>query len=187
MLLGTLKKRRLLVIMDNLHVSSYADIVSGIQSVTRELDRTHDVTVMHLPLTQMIAKFNNGDYSETPQHAEYLARIFRESNYDAVFCSQNELLEECVAQTGLAKHFPEIQWATLWGTNSNRPKPAYRELNRLEWLCDPGAMITEASQAIQRWVLTRKVPTLHTQIKLTMRVFAGSACAQDQPSRRPCC
>jgi DNA-binding transcriptional regulator YhcF (GntR family) len=169
MLLGKMNKKRVLVLMDNLRISSYQDIYQGIDSAARELERSKDVTIVQLPITQeVIQKINNSDFSEVPHYAEYLDRLLAEGGYDAVFCTQDEFLDYCFAQTGLAEKFPKLQPATFRATGPNERSIKYTALKCLEWFSNSGNMIAGAADLVQRWVLTRQMPKDTVRLKFKL-------------------
>jgi DNA-binding LacI/PurR family transcriptional regulator len=167
-LLGKMNKKRFLVLTDNLRISSYQNISQGIDSAARELERLKDVTIVQLPITQIIQKFNHSDFSEVSQYGEYLDRLLAEGGYDAVFCTQDEFIDYCFAQTGLGKKFPAVQLATVRAVCPNERSIKYAALNCLEWFSNSGDMIAQAADLVQRWVLTRQMPKDIIRLKLKM-------------------
>ncbi len=168
-LFGKMKKKRLLVLMDNLRISSYQNISLGIETAARELGRMKDTTVVQLPITQVIQKFNKSDFSEVGYFADYLERLLAEGEYDAAFCTQDEFIDYCFAQTGLAGKFPSLQLATFRVTSPNERSINYTALNCLEWFSNPGQMMTQAADLVQRWVLSRQMPKDIIRLKLKLR------------------
>jgi len=168
-LLGKQKKQRLLVLMDNLRISSYDHIAQGIEAGANELGRLKDLTVVQLPITRVIQKINRADYSEIGAFAEYIERLLAEGGYDAVFCTQDEFVDYCFAQTELPKKFPALQLATLRANQPNERSIKYATLNCLEWFHDFGRMMTQTADLIQRWVLSRRMPKETLRLKMELR------------------
>jgi DNA-binding LacI/PurR family transcriptional regulator len=167
MLLGKLKKNRLLVLMANLRISSYQDLAEGIDARAAELGRTADVTTVQLPITRVLQQLGKSDYSEMPGMAEKIERLINDGGYDAVFCTQDDIIEHVIVQTGLAERIPGVQFATFRGIGPNERTIRYAELNCLEWVSNFGQMVAEGADLIQRWVLSRQKPK--EIIRLTLK------------------
>jgi DNA-binding transcriptional regulator YhcF (GntR family) len=168
-LLGEMNRKRLLVLADNLQISSYRSMLLGIESMARELERMKDLTIVQLPITPLIQKLNKADFSDVNYFADYLERLFREGSYDAIFCTQDEFVDYCYAQTGLCDKFSNIQIATLRSTCPNERSMKYSSLKCMEWYSNSGNMIALAGDMVQRWVLSRQMPMDIVQLKLTLR------------------
>lgn len=167
-LLGKMQKKRMLILRDNLQISSYQNIVEGMDTAARELERIKDVTVVQLPITSVIQKFSRSDFSEIGYFEDYLGRLIQEGGYDAAFCTQDEFIDYCFAQTGLMERFPALQWATLRMTSPNTRSINYTRLKCLEWFSNSGEMISQAADLVQRWVLSRQMPTDVIRLKLRL-------------------
>lgn len=180
-LFGRMQKKRLLVLMDNLRISSYSDIVSGIESAAAELERSKDVTVVQIPIThRIIQKISRSDFTDVPEYRDYVERLLKDGGYDAVFCSQDEFVDYVMAQTGLMDEFTAVRTATLRSTCPNQRSIRYASLNCLEWQTNAGGMISAAADLVQRWVLSRQAPKGVLRLKLRA-VSAGPEQNGDTP------
>lgn len=167
-LLGKMKKKRLLVVMDNLQISSYQHIAQGIEAAARELKREKDLTIIQLPISRIIQKLGKRDYSEAAGISEVISRIIHEGQYDAVFCPQDDLFEYVMIQTGAMRTIGPVQVATFCGSDLNVKSLDYIKLNPLEWRVNQSQMISCAGYLVQRWVLSRQMPKEDIRVKLML-------------------
>lgn len=166
-LLGQMNCRRLLVLMDNLRISSYEDVTNGIEAAAHELGRSRDVTIVQLPISHRIVQpIGKEDYSNVPEYAQYVERLLREGNYDAVFCTQDEFVDYVIAQTHLVETCKDVRMATLRSGMPNERSMRYSQLNCIEWSSRTGDMLAKAAELAQEWVLLRRKPA--GVIRMTM-------------------
>lgn len=167
--LGQMQRKRLLVLMDNLWISSYQELSRGIEQMAREMNRSNDLTILQLPLTQTIQRLDATDWSGGAWLVPYVRRVLSEGGYDAVFSTQGEMIDGIFCQMGLSEEFPNVQTATL---ASNHPVPRslkYSQQMHLEWSSDACEMISTAADMVQRWVLSRSRPQEHVALPIKMR------------------
>jgi len=163
------KRKRLLVLMDNLQISSYREITMGIEGAARDMGRAGDVTVVQLPISQLVSeKTSKGDYSGIPETASYIERLLVEGSYDAVFCTQDEFIDYVMAQTGLMDRFSGVQLGTFRSVGPNDRSIKYSQLNCMEWFSSAGEMVSHAADLVQRWVYSRQMPRDVIRVQLKM-------------------
>jgi DNA-binding LacI/PurR family transcriptional regulator len=160
-LLGKMNRKRLLVLMDTLRISSYQDMAEGLESMAAELHRANSLTNVQLPITRLAQKWGVSDFTEIPGVAEKIERLLNDGQYDSVF------IEHAMVQTGLMDKFPSLQVATFRGTSPNERTIRYAKLGCLEWFTDLGQMMAQAADLVQRWVLSRQMPkgVIHLKLK----------------------
>jgi DNA-binding LacI/PurR family transcriptional regulator len=168
-LLGKMDIKRLLVLMDNLQISSYQHIIQGIESAAMELERSKDLTVVQLPISRTIQKLTMQDFSELIDMTQVIERMINEGKYDAVFCPQNDFIEHVMIQTGMMEKIQGVQLATFWSSDANVRSMRYCKQKRLEWISNPAEMISQAADLVQRWVLSRQMPTEVIRLKLRQK------------------
>jgi DNA-binding LacI/PurR family transcriptional regulator len=156
-ILGNLKCRRMLVLMDNLVISTNRDLIQGLSEQVGEMGRMMDMTIMHLPVTDFIKQLNVGNYSQVEMYRELVERQLSEGGYDCVFCPQEEFLESVIIEPDLDKQFPGLKLASMTGPVLTRSRK-YNESGVIRWLWDFPQMISSAADLLQQWVLTRKRP-----------------------------
>jgi DNA-binding LacI/PurR family transcriptional regulator len=167
-LLEKMNAKRLLVLMDNLQISSYQYIIQGIESAASELERAKDLTIVQLPISRIIQKVTMQDFSEIISTAEIIERMINEGKYDAVFCPQNDFIEYVMIQTGMIEKFEAVQLATFWCSDANVRSMRYCKQRPLEWHSNSAEMISQAADLVQRWVLSRQVPSDVIRVKLRL-------------------
>ncbi len=161
--------KRLLVLMDNLQISSYREISSGIEDAARTMGRLDDVRIVQLPISELVSqKTSRADYREIPELASHVERLLTDGGYDAVFCTQDEFVDYVMAQTGLMDRFPGVQVGTFRTMSPNDRSMKYSQLQCLEWFANSGKMVLQAADLVQRWVLLRQMPrdTIRIQLKM---------------------
>ncbi len=164
---GTLKKKRLLVLMDDLRISSYEDITGGIKTGAIEMGRETDLTIVQLPMTKVLKNIERMDFSDVDQYSQYVDRLLEEGSYDAVFCYQGAFINLVMVETGVMDKHRSVQLATLAdGTLINTAGKKFNELGILRWYCGSARMVATAADLVQRWVLTRQIPKGITHINL---------------------
>jgi DNA-binding LacI/PurR family transcriptional regulator len=167
-LLGKMNKKRLLVLMDNLRISSYQAITEGIESMAGQLRRSKDLTVVQLPITRLIQKWGISDFTEVSGTAEKIERLINDGHYDAVLCTQDEFIEHAMVQTGMMDKFSALQVATFRGMGPNERTLRYANLGCLEWFTNLDQMMAQAADLVQRWVLTRQMPKEIMRLELKL-------------------
>ena len=160
-----------MVLMDNLQISSYQSIVEGIESMAKEQERMKDLTVVQLPITSLIQKLNKADFSDVKYFSDYMERLLTEGSYDAFFCTQDEFIDYCYAQTGLCDKFSNVQAATFRSACPNERSMKYTSLGCLEWHSNSSEMISLAGDMVQRWVLSRQIPNEIVRLKFSLGHF----------------
>ena len=162
---GDLKLRRMLVVMDNLAVSTNQDLIRGLSEQAGEIGRMTDMTIVHFPITDFIKQLNVGDYSQVGMYVELMERHLREGGYDCIFCPQEEFLESVIIEPELYKQFSELKLASMTGPVLTRSRK-YNEFGVIRWVWDFPKMILSAADLLQQWVLTRKRPTENVSIEI---------------------
>ena len=169
-LLGQMGRRRMLVLMDDLRISSYQDVWAGIERGAAELGRSEDVAIVEMPISRrLIQKVNVADFSEVGTLGRQVRRLILEGDFDAIFCTQDEFIDYALAQTGLIREFPNLAIATRRNVGPNERSMSYCSLSPLEWYSDSGRMISAAADMVQRWAMTRQMPKEVIRLKLTLQ------------------
>lgn len=164
-ILGARKHRRMLVLMDNLVISTNRDLIQGLSEQVSEMERMMDITVMHLQITDFIKQLNVGNYSQVSMYMELLDRQLREGGYDCIFCPQEEFLESVIIEPEMHRKFPGLTLASMTGPVLTRSRK-YNEFGVIRWLWDFPQMISSAADLLQQWVLMRKRPTENISIQI---------------------
>jgi DNA-binding transcriptional regulator YhcF (GntR family) len=167
-LLCKMKKKRLLVVVDNLRISAYEEILHGIQTLAASKGRSIDITVVQLPITTMIQDINNSIFTDVDVYAPYMEKLLREGGYDAMFCTQDEFIEYVTVDTGVMDKFPSVQLATIRGTGANGRGRKYRELGLLDLVMDNTQVIAKAADIVQNWVLSRQASKEQVRVKMEL-------------------
>jgi DNA-binding transcriptional regulator YhcF (GntR family) len=162
---GERKHRRMLVVMDNIVVSTNRELIRGITEQVSEMGRMADVTIVHFPITDFIKQLNLGNYSQVGLYTELVERQLREGGYDCVFCPQEEFLESVIIEPDLDKKFPGLKLASMTGPVLTRSRK-YNEFGVIRWVWDFPKMISSAADLLQQWVLLRKRPTENMSIQI---------------------
>jgi len=164
-ILGERKLRRMLVLVDNLVISTNCDLIRGLSEQAGEMGRMADMTVIHLPITDFIKQLNVGDYSQVRVYTELVERQLREGGYDCVFCPQEEFLESAIIEPDLHKKFSGLKLASMTGPMLTRSRK-YNEFGVIRWVWDFPQMISSAADILQQWVFQRKRPTENISIQV---------------------
>ncbi len=163
-----MKKKRILVLVDNLRISGYEEIIQGFHQMAGRLGRSTDITIVQLPIRDVLLNINMSDFSGVDQYAPHIEKLLSEGNYDAVFCTQDEFIEYVMVDTGVMDKFPSVQLATLRGTGANSRSRKYRNLGLLDLCMDNTLLVSRAADIIQDWVLSRQ--SSKEQVRLTMEL-----------------
>ncbi len=167
-LLGKMHKHRFLVLMDDLEISPYAQTILGIQHAAKELGKEKKVSIFRWPICEMLNRITERHYGLVNRYARKVETLIAEGEYDAVFCSQSEFLDFGVVQTGITDKYERIQLATMGCKVASPGSRKFNNARPLEWVYDSGQMVTIAADLLQKWVMTRQIPTTVTKLKLTM-------------------
>lgn len=161
------KRKRLLVLADNLRISSFEEMAQGIQDEAVALRRPGDVTLVKFPISQIIHGVVNRDWSLVDVCAPQVERLLAEDAYDAVCCTQGQFLQYVLVETGIVDRFPHLQYATL--TNGpNQGSRRYNSLHLLEWLCDYRKVLATVAQMMQNQALQKRVPKKQVRIPIVL-------------------
>jgi GntR family transcriptional regulator len=155
-LLAALGKKRLLVLMDNLRIDAYDDMIRGIQESADNLNRTDDVTLIRYPMLDILEPVMHWDYSVVKIYREKVKRLLREGHYDVVFTNHGQLLDRVMAETGLLDEFEDIQTATLCNQGTHTGSKRFTEFAPLLWDMNFAEMIAIAADILQGLVLNRR-------------------------------
>ncbi|MBN2295701.1 MAG: LacI family DNA-binding transcriptional regulator [Pirellulales bacterium] len=156
-LLETMGRKRLLVLMDNLHISAYGETISGVEQAAAEMGRSTDVTIVQYPVSDVIEPIHHRDFSRVDVYREHVERLLREGGYDAVFCISGVFLDRVLVETGLLDAFPGIQTATLCNQGIHTGSRRFCEISPLQWNSNQAEMIAIAADMLQEWVLSRRI------------------------------
>lgn len=157
-LLEKKRKQRLLVIVDNLKITPYKDLVQGMQEQATELGRMADVTVVYLPITKAIEDLSGGDFKLVDACHKQVERMVHEGGYDALFCTQDDFIEFAMIDTAMIDAFPQMQLATLKPVGGTMKSRKYHQHEPIKWLINSGEVVSKAADLLQRWLLSRKKP-----------------------------
>ncbi len=159
-------RKRMLVLMDDLRISAYDEIARGIKSAAQAMQRLRDITIVQLPITQVIRNINQSVFKDVDFYAEYIERLLTEGGYDSVFSTQDEFVEYVLVETGLAEKFPNTQLATIRSTGPNNRCRKYRRLGCVDVISDSTQMVSRAADIVQKWVLSRQPAKEIVRLKL---------------------
>lgn len=155
-LLATLGKKRLLVVMDDLRIDAYDDMIRGIQESAGRLNRAADVTLIRCSMLEIIGPVAHRDYSMVDVYREKMERLLREGNYDAMFTNHGGFLDRVMVETGLLDEFKGLQTVTLCSQGTHTGTRGLVEAAPLLWDIDFGEMIAVAADILQGLVLNRR-------------------------------
>jgi DNA-binding LacI/PurR family transcriptional regulator len=155
-LLKTMGKKRLLVLMDNLRIDAYDEMIRGIQESADDLGRSADLTLIRYPMLDIVGPVTHWDYSVVQEYRGKVERLLREGNYDAVFTNYGLFLDRVMAETGLLDDFGDIQLATLCNQGRHTGSRRFSQLAPLQWDINFAEMIAVAADILQELVLNRR-------------------------------
>lgn len=149
------KRKRMLVISDNLHISSFDDMVQGIQDEAVAIERPGDVTLVKFPISKIISGVVRRDWSLVDQYAPQVERLLAENAYDAVCCMQDEFINLVMVETGITDRFSSLVYATLTSGPNQGPRK-YDSLNLINWLCDFRKLLSTVAEMAQDCVFNKR-------------------------------
>lgn len=167
---GRCGKKRLLVVMDDLDISPYHDMVRGMRAQAQAMDRMTDLTVIQLPISELVRQFNQGDFSSVDHYAEYIERLVHEGGYDAMFCYQEEFLDYVIVDNGLLDRLDHLSLGATRSVDINIRSRRYVQAAPAIWQIDHVGAISAAADRLQEIVLSKRpfnevvtVPLVRTQ------------------------
>ncbi len=169
-MLQTLGRKRMLVLMDNIKVSPYHDLIQGFHDEAVSLGKMSDLTIMQLPITRgFLEKITKSFAREVDTYKPYIERLLTEGGYDALFCPQGEFVDYVMIETGLYKNFKNLTLGVMCGTESDPNLTKLAELGVLQWVVDHPRIISQGANLLQQWVLTRKPPQGVIKISVALK------------------
>jgi DNA-binding LacI/PurR family transcriptional regulator len=157
-LLGPMKRRRLLVLMDTLDISPYHDFTAGLQQAAAQLGRKADVIIKPVPASELSGHFSVGDFSRVPKLAAQIEKWLRAEGCDAVFCYQDEFIDYVLTETGLYDRFPGLQMATMVTRDIYSRSQKFNQSHVLTGVLDQSKLIQTAANLLQDAVYGRIPP-----------------------------
>ncbi|MFA9479533.1 GntR family transcriptional regulator [Phycisphaerales bacterium AB-hyl4] len=151
-----MKRRRLLVLADDLDISPYQSLLQGMRERVQELDRFADLTIVQLPLSETVGQFNRADFSAVKRFESYIERLIREDDYDSVFCYQDDFLDYVVIETGLIDRLPGVKFGCTRSAGVNTRSRRFVEADPIGWSIDHMKAISLAADRLQEWVLSKR-------------------------------
>ncbi len=171
-LLETLGKKHLLVLMDDLRISAYEEMISGFKDAADGLNRVTDLTVVQYPMQDIVGPVRHRDYSIVQTYRGRVERLLREGNYDAVFTNHGPFLDRVIMEMGLADSFDSLQWATLCNQGVHTGSRKFCQIAPLQWDMNLSEMIAVAADLLQEMILNRR--NKNKVIRLPMRRLRNS-------------
>jgi hypothetical protein len=168
-MLETTGHRRLLILMDNLKISSYDDFMRGVEDEAAELGRIPDMTILQMPISKLVHQFNKSDFSQVQTYKNYVERVLREGKYDALYCMQDEIIDFVVIETGLYDQFKGLQLGTTRGPGANTRSLLYNQTPVFEWMMDHAKVMETAADMLQQWVFSRHSAKDVIRIKVELK------------------
>jgi hypothetical protein len=168
-MLQTTGHRRLLVLMDDLKISSYDDFICGIEEVASTLGRAADVTIQKLPVSQLVRQLNQADFSQVGVWRDMIEGKLRDGGYDAVFCLQDEIIDLVLVETGLHDRFKNVQLGATRSPGVNTRSLRYNLTAVLEWVMDHPRVMQTAANMLQQWVYARHATREVVSIRAELR------------------
>lgn len=148
--------KRLLVVMDDLDISPYGDMLRGLRSRADAIQRSSDFTIIQLPVSDIVQHFNGADFSQVDPCTQYIERIIREGGYDAIFCYQEEILDYVIVDNGLLDRVSGLIIGATRSADINVRSRRYVMANPIVWQIDHIAAISTAADRLQEMVLAKR-------------------------------
>jgi hypothetical protein len=169
-MLQTLGRKRMLVLMDNLQVSPFHDLIQGFHDEAVSLGKMADLTIMQLPITKgFLEKITQSFSTEVDAYKTYIERLLTEGRYDALFCPQGEFIDYVMVETGLYRRYENLTLGVMCGTGADPNLTKLAELGVLQWVVDHPKIISQGANLLQQWVLNRKPPQGVIKISVALK------------------
>ncbi len=150
-----LGRKKILVLMDTLKIVPNRELTHGFKDQAREMDRTAEMDLIELPVTELIKRLNVGDFSQVETYRDLMRERLRRENYDAVFCLHEEFLDFILVENDLLTEFPGLQLSSMTDPILNTRTRRYNQSGVVRWVMDFPRLISTAADLLQEWVLTR--------------------------------
>jgi len=164
--LVTKKRKRMLCLIDNLHISPYENLMQGFRDQAQELGRSDDMTIVQIAISDFIGQLNKCDFSDVDRFKDDIEKLITEGGYDTIFCPQEEFLDYVIVQTGLYEKLDDFQLAAITGPGANARTRQYNESGVWKWVTDFPEMISKAADILQRSVLSSNTTTEITNLNI---------------------
>lgn len=142
-------RKRLLVIADNPDNYNYRNFINGLQTQARNISKFEDLTIVTMPVMNLIRKIDVADYSDIEMFYNNIKKHLTLGEYDALFCQQEEILESVVIETGLNKELPDLVMGSITGPMLTRSRKYY-EAGVARWFWNFPKMISVAVEELQK-------------------------------------
>lgn len=167
-------RRRLLVLMDDLNISTYRDLTRGLREGCAARGRMADMTIVSLPISQFVGDLKRGELGTVDDYVALVGRHLREGGYDAVFCFQDEFVEAVLIDSGLHRDFAGVEIHAACDARMNNRMPSYLKAGVVQWAVDYPGMIMQAAEQLQHAVLSRSPLAGITRLDIALRPASRS-------------
>ncbi len=157
-------RKRMLVVIDDLKVSPYDDTIRGITEAAAEMNRSDDVKVVRIGISDLIRQVTRMNYSNVNATGEQIADLLQEGGFDTLFCTQDNFLDFVLMETGIIDSLPQVQLIAPVVVDGNVRTRKYNEIRPWTWSWDSAEVVSKGADIVQRWVLSRNRPQGITRI-----------------------
>ena len=149
------EKTKLLVLMDNLNIPTYADIIDSINC--RSQEHKNRITIISQPITKAIRKMNKGDYRQIDSICRLVQKMINAEKYDTIFCPHDDFIDFGLLQTQLIKDIQNIHLITTTTapTGSSRSR-VFNNTPITKIRLDYIELITKAAESLQDKVFSNQ-------------------------------
>ncbi len=171
-LLAKLSRKRLLVLMDNLEISAYDEMISGFEDAASALGRPSDLTVLRYPMLDIVGPVAHRDFSGVQAYRDKVQALVKEGGYDALFTNHGPFLDRVIIETGLIDELGDLQLATLSNQELHTGSKRFCEIAPLQWDMNVADMVAIGADILQELILNRRKE--NKVIRLPMRLLQNS-------------
>jgi DNA-binding LacI/PurR family transcriptional regulator len=167
--------RRVLVLEDPLEISSYREMFNAMKETVGQMKAEHRFDFVGMDTTQFVERYPEDPEKVLEQTICSLKRVLSEQAYDALFCIQENFLDQVYANSGLYKEYPLLKVTCMSNTLAGPRNVAFYKLGVRMWVADHGKMIGKAAKILHDMVHLRSRPQGETRIKFGSMVVNSTS------------
>jgi len=149
------KQKKLLVLMDNLKIPTYAEIIDSINCHSKQYE--NDITIISQPITRAIRKMNKGDYRQIDSICRIVNKMITTEKYNTIFCPHDDFIDFGFLQTKIVENVQNIHLITTTTapTGSSRSR-IFNNTPITKIRLDYIELITKAAESLQDKVFSNQ-------------------------------
>jgi DNA-binding LacI/PurR family transcriptional regulator len=146
---------RILVLEEQLEISSYRELYRSIRETVRKMGIEDRFRIAPMTMYDFYALYARNPNLAVESYAAKLDSLLGKDRYDALFTPQDEFLDYVFISTELAATYPALKLFSVTDTTPMRRSPGFYRRGIYEWVTNTEAMVRKATEILHNKVYFR--------------------------------